>query len=300
MPATIARPRVEINGDLRFSVELPGRRAVQGTVRGSGSRIEVRLSDNAIFAGARDAAHLRGLAAMLASRGLTLVVLADDVVLLELGATESPWWQRPITRSRHLRVASVRGALTGAAGRIRRAGEDAVLPGSRLLPPPTLLPVAPTFVRRRRPVTTTHDPRRGGNPRLVLAASSGPGAEHSVTFPLRRDTTSIGSDPASDIRLDGLDGVHAVVEHDAHDELVVRDRSDDHSTLVNGAPAGDGVVLRTGSRLTVGPWSLVYARAEYADHGRPYGGRVGGEAGHQRSQPDPRRVRPSTEPEGLR
>ncbi len=295
MASTDARPHVDISCDLRFSVELPGQQAVHGTVRGSGSRIEVRLSDNAYFAGARDAAQVRGLASMLAARGLTLVVLAGEVVLLELGATDPPSWQRPVTRSRHLRVASVRGALTGAAGRIRRAGSGAVLPGSQLLPPPTLFPIAPTFARRRRQVTTTHDPRHGGHPRLVMAAPSDTGDEKSITFPLRRGVTTIGSDPSSDIRLTGLRELHAVVEHDEHDELVVRDRSHGQITLVNGVPAGDGALLRTGSRIMVGPWSLVYARAEFADHGRPYGGRMGGEAGHQRTQPDPRRRAPIPE-----
>ena len=35
---------------------------------------------------------------------------------------------------------------------------------------------------------------------------------------------------------------------------------------------------------------MVYAREEYADHGRPYGGRVGGEVGHQKAQPPLRAV----------
>ena len=30
---------------------------------------------------------------------------------------------------------------------------------------------------------------------------------------------------------------------------------------------------------------MSFYREEYADHGRPYGGRVGGEIGHQRPQP---------------
>jgi hypothetical protein len=44
-------------------------------------------------------------------------------------------------------------------------------------------------------------------------------------------------------------------------------------------------ILRTGCRLEVGDWVLVFARDEHADHGRPYGGRIGGELGHQRPQP---------------
>ena len=30
---------------------------------------------------------------------------------------------------------------------------------------------------------------------------------------------------------------------------------------------------------------MSFYREEYADHGRPYGGRIGGEIGHQRPQP---------------
>jgi hypothetical protein len=30
---------------------------------------------------------------------------------------------------------------------------------------------------------------------------------------------------------------------------------------------------------------MSFYREEYADHGRPYGGRLGGEIGHQRQQP---------------
>ena len=34
---------------------------------------------------------------------------------------------------------------------------------------------------------------------------------------------------------------------------------------------------------------MSFYREEYADHGRPYGGRAGGEIGHQRPQPARRR-----------
>ncbi|RNL80163.1 FHA domain-containing protein [Nocardioides marmorisolisilvae] len=280
----------EVAADLRFSVTSPGRATVQGTVAGTGDRLEVRLSDPASFAGGRDAGHLRGLAAGLAARGITMVVIAGDTVLLEIGATHAPWWQRAFTRSRHLRVASVRGALTGALGRVRGSAAGAVLPGAELLPPTTLLPLAPTFGPSDRLVSTTHDRRRGGNPRLVLTTGNHRlPADRRVLFPLRGDATTIGSDAGCDIRLDGLAPIQAVVIHDDRDELVLHDRSPDSSTLVNGARVSDGGrVLRTGARVTVGAWILGYRRAEYADHGRPYGGRVGGELGHQRSQSAPR------------
>lgn len=290
----------QIKADLRFSVSLPGRPVVTGTVTGAGNRLEVHLSDPAYFAGGRDAGQLKKFAAALASRGMTVVVVADDTVLLEIGAVHGPWWQRGITGSRHLRVASLRGALAGASGRLRRDAA-AVLPGHALLPPPTMFPLVPTFRRSPRPVTTTHDYRRGGNPRLVLAAGNLALPEGgALLYPLRRDTTTIGSDPSCDIRLEHLEPVHAVVMHDDRDEFVLLDRSEERSTAVNGAYA-EGRVLRTGARISIGPWTFAYRRAEFADHGRPFGGRVGGEAGHQRTQPDPRgnvSVAPTNDPGG--
>lgn len=284
-----ASSTVEISADLAFSVELPGRPTLTGTVVGTGNRLEVRLSDPASFAGRRDAAHLRAFAAALAERGLTVVVMAGDVVLLEIGRTHAAWWQRRLTRSEHLKVASLRGAIAGATGRLRGASTEAVLPGSELLPPTILLPVAPTFGRSPRRVTTTHDPRRGGNPRLVLTTGNARlPSDGRVIFPLRGASSTIGSDPGCDIRLDGLAPVHATVVHDDHDELVLLDLSGDRSTRVNGAEVpAEGRVLRTGARITVGDWILAYRRAEFADHGRPFGGRIGGELGHQRSQSPP-------------
>ncbi|MBA2561020.1 MAG: hypothetical protein H0V07_14260 [Propionibacteriales bacterium] len=44
-------------------------------------------------------------------------------------------------------------------------------------------------------------------------------------------------------------------------------------------------ILRTGCGVDLGRWHLSYFREEYADHGRPYGGRIGGELGYQRPQP---------------
>lgn len=283
-----ASPRVQVSADLRFSLQAPDRGVVEGTLRGSGQRLEVRLSDTVRFAGRRDSASLRTLAAVLAHQGLTVAVVSGEATLLEMGVVRGSWWQRRVTRSPHMRVGSVRGALTGAVGRIRGANSPAVLPGSELVPPATLFPIAPVFGRGRRPVTTTHDPRQGGVPRLVAFPSGEPDAGATITFPLRNTVTSIGSDPDGDIVLADLAPLQAVVIHDEHDEFVVHDRSPDHSTRVHGAPHGEGAVLRSGARITVGPWTLVYSRAEFADHGRPYGGRIGGEAGHQRTQPDPR------------
>lgn len=47
-------------------------------------------------------------------------------------------------------------------------------------------------------------------------------------------------------------------------------------------------LLRTGSRLEMGRWTMSYFRSEEADHGRSHGGRIGGELGYQRPQETPR------------
>ena len=103
-------------------------------------------------------------------------------------------------------------------------------------------------------------------------------------FRLRDDVTTIGSDATCGIRLAGLAPFEAEVRHDEADEFVVVRLGDPGATRVNGAPV-DTALLRTASRLEIGDWTMSFYREEYADHGRPYGGRVGGEAGHQRRQP---------------
>lgn len=277
--------RLQVDADLDFAVELPGRAPVRGTLRGRAGDLELRVEDPSAFAGRADRDALRTLAGALARRGLRVVVVADAGPLLELGDVRSSWWSRLATGSAHLRVAGPRGAWAGLRGRLRPAA-DPVLPGERLVPPGTLVPLAPTFLRRRRgPVTTTHDPERGGRPRLVLTADSESAPDTGQrTFWLRAEALTLGSGADCDICLPGLEPLHAEVRHDADDEYVLLDRTGG-STLLNGVPVRQGV-LRTGARITLGPATLTFARDEHADHGRPYGGRIGGELGHQRSQPD--------------
>jgi hypothetical protein len=139
--------------------------------------------------------------------------------------------------------------------------------------------------RPRGPVTTTHDPLRGGNPRLILAV--GPYAtanDRRRVFQLSDDVTTIGSGPDCDIRLPGLELLHAEVRHDDEDEFVLVRAGSDGSARVSGAPV-ESAILRTGCGIDLGSWHLSYFREEYADHGRPYGGRIGGELGYQRPQP---------------
>jgi hypothetical protein len=105
------------------------------------------------------------------------------------------------------------------------------------------------------------------------------------TIPLRDDVTTIGASADCDIRLPGLESLHAEIQHDDEDEFVlVRRGGSPASTRVHGAPV-DTAILRTGTGIDLGRWKLTYFREEYADHGRPYGGRIGGELGRQRTQP---------------
>ncbi|MDL9978819.1 FHA domain-containing protein [Microbacterium candidum] len=131
--------------------------------------------------------------------------------------------------------------------------------------------------------TTTHGPWGAGHPHLIVSQ----GGTHRI-FPLDQDLVRIGSAPACELRLGGIDAVHAEVRHEEHDEyvLILHGPATTSTPLVPiESVQADGEVLRTGARFTLGPWALVFARDEFADHGRPYGGRQGGEGAHQQRQP---------------
>jgi hypothetical protein len=281
--------RTLVQADLCFSVDVPGAASVSGSLEGTGSDLVLKVSDPAAFAGSDDAASLRRLAGELSRLGLTVQVRdRRDVPLLTMGDVRCPWWQRPITRSPHLRVAGVRGLA--AAGRGRTRGESPALPQGALAPPATPYPFAPTFLRRPvRRVTTTHDPNRGGLPRLVeLLAEEGTLGGPKVHW-LQHERTLIGSDPSCDVVLPGLSPAHAEIRQDEADEFTIV--ALDPETRVHGRRVHTAV-LRTAARIELGLGAerriLTFVREEYADHGRPYGGRVGGELGHQRSQPSRR------------
>jgi len=139
-------------------------------------------------------------------------------------------------------------------------------------------------------ITTTHDAAGAGNPRLIFSAESSrrlgdPDAEISPSeFPLVADLVTIGSSAGADLVLPGLDERHAEIRRDDADEYVYVHLGAGPASTVNGAPITESL-LRTGDRLTMGDWTVSFSREEFADHGRPYGGRQGGEGGHQRSQP---------------
>ena len=110
--------------------------------------------------------------------------------------------------------------------------------------------------------TTTHDPRGGGHARLILALGGGAQADTvQREFELLPGVTVIGSGAAADLRLTGLGEHHAEVRRDEFDEYIYVDLGTSAGSRVDGKPA---------------------------DHGRPYGGRQGGEFSVQRTQDEPR------------
>lgn len=132
-------------------------------------------------------------------------------------------------------------------------------------------------------VTTTHGPWGSGRPRLAV---SGDGAYQEI--PIEHDVFWIGSDAKCDIRYDGVDPVHAEIVHEETDEYVVTMRGpgrmsvDPESMGQSGVPRS--MILRQGATFAVGPLRFVFMRDEFADHGRPFGGRQGGEGAQQQRQ----------------
>lgn len=274
-----------VEADLQFSFDIPGSPTVTGSLTGSSRTLELRVSDPSLFAGRADSAVIRGIARALAERGLSVSVASSSGPLVTLGVSRTSWLQRWVTGSRHIRIERGPGLWALARGRTR-SPSGGVLPATDLAPPPTLTPIAPTMSRRpSRRVTTTHDPDRGGNPRLILPLGAYPTlSDRPTVFPLRDDVTTIGSGADCDIRLSGLEPLHAEIRHDDDDEFVLSRIGSTAETRVHGAPV-QSAILRTGSVIDLGETRLTFFREEYADHGRPYGGRLGGEFAHQRSQP---------------
>lgn len=285
--ATPAGPSLSVAADLDLSLELPGDRTVTGRLTGSGSSLQLEVSDPFVFAGRQDSRSVRGVANALFDQGLSVTVLTPRGPLVTLGAPRTPWWQRRVTGSRHIRIERGAGLWSLARGRARSTG--GALPSSSLMPPSTVWPPAPTLLRRRREVSTTHARNGGGNPRLIMAPRKDPfPGDVQPVFPLLREVTTIGSAEGCDVRLPGLAPRHARIWRDERDEFVLVRLTTAGGTTVNGAPV-DSAILRTASRVEMGReetgwWTMSFYREEYADHGRPHGGRQGGEIGRQRPQ----------------
>lgn len=284
---------VRLDIDLQFSLSGDDSRpALVGSVSAAGTDITVALRDGAVlFPGTRTGLALaRSVGAELARLGLTVSLKTRHGVVGTAGAVRPPWFQSIFTRSPHLRVGSL-SALFALRRDGRRSDAQPVT-----LPPTTLFPIVPAIQRRvRRQLTTTHYVRGSGRPRLIFTVSSGKWDGRAPReFTLRPDLTVIGSSESADLVLPGLDAVHARIVHDDRDEFVLYVTGDEpqthHPVLLDRPRAGR--VLRTGALIDLGPWRLAFFREEFADHGRPFGGRVGGEFSVQRSQPERRTVAP--------
>lgn len=104
-------------------------------------------------------------------------------------------------------------------------------------------------------------------------------------FPITTDQVRIGSAPDNELTLVGAEPVHAVIAHDDRDEYVLTLTGPGEMNARAEDAENRTEVLRTGARFTIADWTLVFSRAEFADHGRPYGGREGGEFSDEQAQP---------------
>jgi len=129
-----------------------------------------------------------------------------------------------------------------------------------------------------------------GRPRLIFQVGSEnwDGAQPRE-FDLLHPTTKIGSGPDMDLKLDGLAPLHAEIRHDENDEYVLYIQDPADSNREPASPTGEASenaqrILRTGAQIELGRWTMSFYREEFADHGRPFGGRQGGEGAVQLGQ----------------
>ncbi|MGA8986666.1 FHA domain-containing protein [Aeromicrobium sp.] len=281
---------VHLTADLTFEVDVPsdGERSggqVRGTVTARGNKITVRSDDIFSVVGQPSRSEVRRVAAGLAQLGLAVEVSGPNGVIVVLGDVRTSPIHRLLTRSRHMRLGHWTQAL--AAGWARRPSNTGVELTSAGWPPGTPWPPLPTVNGLPRVVTTTHDPAGGGNPRLYIADASDPLMPSVLgVYPLPATGTTIGSGDDVDLHLAGTDTLQAEIIRTDDDEYVLIARSSRMLSTVAGRQL-PRQLLRTGARIQMGHWRLSYVRDEFADHGRPYGGRAGGELGRQRTQPRP-------------
>jgi hypothetical protein len=135
--------------------------------------------------------------------------------------------------------------------------------------------------------TSTYAEPGAGRPRLIFKVGADWDGTAPREFDLLDGSTRIGSGDDMDLQLAGLEPFHAEIRHTDQDEYVlmhiVPDGEQAAPVLTSAGVPGEGV-LRTGSPVTLGSWSMSYYREEFADHGRPGGGRLGGEGSHQPGQ----------------
>ena len=86
----------------------------------------------------------------------------------------------------------------------------------------------------------------------------------------------MGSDPANDLCLEGLAPFLAEIHRNESDDYILTSCTSSARIRVHGRQA-DKVELHAGARIELGSWVMSFTRSEFADHGRPNGGRQGGE-----------------------
>jgi hypothetical protein len=276
--------------DIDFSLGEPAvdgkpEARLSGTVKAAGSTVDVFVDDPASFRGNNlpGIGQVRTIAKALADRGLAISVSGPKGLLVSIGAVQSSLAQRVITRSPHIRLGSP-GTLAPLLGIGRRALEKGDSPS--LLPPSTPFPLVPTVNRRiKRTITTTHYLPGSGRPRLIFVQNSESwNGQVPREFELVGERITIGSGSDAMLQLVGLDNLHAEVVHTEDDEYVLVP----HGVITGSVNGREESILRTGARVQLGEWALAFFREEYADHGRPFGGRNGGELSYQRPQRNPR------------
>lgn len=276
-------PRFKADINLDFSLTEVSGEETHGSVKASGTEVVVSLDriEGLLSQRMPSLGDIRPLARTLSDQGLSIVVEGPQGRIISLGAVEVPASQRVITRSPHIKLGKF-GALATFLNRGRRTPVRSF----SLIPPGTLLPLLPTVKRKiPRRTTTTHYTRGSGRPRLIFVQDSASwNGQIPREFDLTADRVRIGSHESAELQLPGLDGVHAEIVHNDQDEyILVR-----HGKVSGSFGQGSNSVLRTGARIQMGQWCLAFFREEFADHGRPFGGRSGGEFAYQRPQLDPR------------
>ncbi|GAA5226535.1 FHA domain-containing protein [Paeniglutamicibacter antarcticus] len=271
--------------DMTFSVQSPGDGKSQpeqtnGTIKAAGRTITVTADSLSDFPSARtiDRSGLNEFAQKLKEAGITLVVDGPDGNLVNLGNVKSNLISRIGTSSSAVRV----GKLSASRKLLSRKsgagmGESVAIPG-------TMFPLVPTVLRnyRRRP-TTTHYTRGSGAPRLIYVKDSESwNGKAPKVFAIPDEGLDIGSAESPGLVLPGLDPIHAKVVHNELDEYVLVAVGRVGGSA--GLKPGSEYTLRSGARVELGDWRILFYREEYADHGRPYGGRNGGELSFQKPQ----------------
>lgn len=266
---------IQLDIDLHFSLAESDDGAhdeMSGSITAIGTDVVVELSDPARVARGRRFRFgpMRTWAARLHEQGLTVTLRGPDGVVATVGAVRASALQQVLTRSPHIRLGDRSQWLP-----VWRASRDASAGSSFPLPPTTLFPLVPAVSRRiRKKVTTTHAASGAGRPRLIFVlGSENYRGQPPREFNLLAGTTVIGSGSDVHLRLDGLEPAAAEIRHDSRDEYVLFLQGD-----------REGRILRTGARIDVGDWKMAFFREEFADHGRPFGGRQGGELARQPRQ----------------